>query len=882
MASWMRSWNPTRREGTEPPLEEGDMIGREPYVYTFQKPDGGWNGICALQLVACPAEREEKLQTDEIAARYLRRQVDLINALYCPSPARTYALRYLSLPHPTSFTSGEIVITLLGKVEDVTESACRVQAQSLCRELGALLGGMMPNHVWSIVTEAEQFERVWTPIDWDKAHMAEIRRREDKVSLESIRPRPALGRGRALSLEQSGERDEMVYFVHAFVPPPSTLARLLRTMLLQPAPVLLQVALAPVWLSPQEEEAMVAELTRVEQYLQRRDTLTQEGTAVAVPTVLARRAEVICGALLGQILRLQDAPFLMHVLVASPQPLSPTILETIGVEVTSPVGISNEPSFDPLSGLQTGGYDVVIPSCAAEREAALSNLQLVEFTPWGSSLAPEPLRRARWLVDAQEASGAFRFPIATSEGLPGLEVRSVRVQPVPREASIRWQQALPEVRIQIGENPYLGFTEPVFLLEQDRRQHVYIIGQTGAGKTTLLKKMIVADMEAGRGLAVIDPHGDLFDELLAYIPYSRLGDVVIMDPNDVECPVGLNVLECSAEQRYFVVREMRSIMERLLEDQYGGQAAEFAGPVFYQHLQKSLLWVMSKPNDPGTLLEFYEIYQTEDFWRKWLPLQSRDPLIARWQQFLESFDPTARSSDNHLSWGEWISSKFEDFLLDPKLRFIFGQKRSTINLRQIMDEGKILLVNLAKGELAEANSRFLGMVLMAKILSAAMERTSLPPEQRRTFYLYVDEFQALATASFTLLLSEARKFGIGLILANQFLSQIKDERILQSIFGNVGTLVSFRVGRADAEILEPYFSPHFDAVDLTSLPNWHACTRLTVQGRSVTPFTLRTILLAASPQPDIAEEARALSRQRYGRSRQEVEEEIRRSLEYGQ
>ncbi|WP_161685554.1 type IV secretory system conjugative DNA transfer family protein [Thermoanaerobaculum aquaticum] len=813
------------------------------------------------------------MRTDELVTRHLSRQVDLINSLYSPSPPRAYALRYLSRPHPSSFSAGEIAIVLFGKAEDSEKFGCYRRAHALYLELSAVLGGMMPHHAWSTVTDQKHFESLWQPMEWEMSSVAEIRRREGRVSLETIRPRPVLGKT-STKQEATNDHGETVYFIHAFLPRPSTMARLLRTMLLQPAPVVLQVALAPVQLAPQEEEAMVAEIARSEQYLQRRHTLVSEG-AIAVPTILSRRAEAICEGLLGQLLRLQDAPFLMHILVASPQPLSPTLLETVGVEVTRPVG---EQLQGNLAGLQMGGYDVAIPSTPSDRAILLGNLQHIEFTPWGNSSAPPSLRRVRWLVDAQEAAGAFRFPVATAEGLPGLGVQHVRMQPVPREASIYWQKCPAKKRTQVGESSYLGLTEPVYLAEQDRRQHVYIVGQTGTGKTTLIKKMIVADMQAGNGLAVIDPHGDLFDELLSHIPPHRLDDVVILDPTDTEYPVGVNLLECDPDQRYFVVREMRAIMERLIRDQFDQKAAEYAGPAFYQHMQMNMLLAMSNPDNPGTLLEFYEIFQHPNYWKRWLPLRWSDPQLARWTtQNLRNLDYTHRFNDS-MTWGEYLSSKFEDFVFDPKLRLIFGQRRSTINLRQIMDGGQILLVNLAKGQLAEANSRFLGMVLMSKILAAAMERASLPPGQRRTFYLYVDEFQALATESFTLLLSEARKFGVALVLANQFLSQIRDQNIVQSIFGNVGTVISFRVGQADGEILETHFSPYFDVLDLTSLPNWNACVRPTVGGNRVIPFTMRTILLDAPRQKATAQAARERSRALYGRPRELVEAEIRGQL----
>lgn len=231
--------------------------------------------------------------------------------------------------------------------------------------------------------------------------------------------------------------------------------------------------------------------------------------------------------------------------------------------------------------------------------------------------------------------------------------------------------------------------------------------------------------------------------------------------------------------------------------------------------------------------------------------------------------------------GDYMSSKFEEFAFDPRLRLIFGQRRSTIDLRRIMDEGKILLVNLAKGYLSEANSRFLGLVLMAQIQVAALSRVDQARSDRRLHYIYVDEFQSLATDNFVLLLSEGRKFGISLVLANQFVSQIKNEKILESVFGNVGTLVAFRVGEKDAAQLEPYFAPNADKFDLTHLPNWHACMRTTVKGQAVTPFTLRTVRPddVGTDGRERAQEVRERSRQKYGRPRAEVEAEIARGPE---
>lgn len=228
--------------------------------------------------------------------------------------------------------------------------------------------------------------------------------------------------------------------------------------------------------------------------------------------------------------------------------------------------------------------------------------------------------------------------------------------------------------------------------------------------------------------------------------------------------------------------------------------------------------------------------------------------------------------------GSWLSSKFTDFIFDPRLMGIFSQKRSTVDFQKIMNEGKILLINLAKGLLGDSNSRFLGLILMAKIQAELMKRAKIPQSKRNPFYLYVDEFQSLATENFTVLLSEARKFGLGLILANQFISQIKDERIIQSVFGNVGSFLSFRLGREDSLLIEPQFLPYFDRMDLANLPNWQVATRVTVNGKGQPPFTLLTVLPDKQMDLGIAEQVRNHSRQQYGTAKARVEEIIQKSM----
>lgn len=382
-------------------------------------------------------------------------------------------------------------------------------------------------------------------------------------------------------------------------------------------------------------------------------------------------------------------------------------------------------------------------------------------------------------------------------------------------------------------------------------------------------------------MCVIDPHGDLYTELLGKIPKSRIEDVVLLDPTDTEYPPGFNLLEHNdPSECYFLIQQLSDIILRLIEDEFGyGTAGQFAGPLFLQHMRMNLLFTMSDPNDPGTLLEFQNIFQSEDYWQRWTPLKANDPRLQSWvDNVLPKTDYTDPTS-NGISMGGWVGSKFEGFVFDPMLRNIFGQKRSTFNLREIMDSGKVLLVNLAKGELTAANSRFLGMVLLAKLQAAAMERVRTPEQERRVFHIYVDEFQSMATQTFISLFSEARKFRVSLILANQFISQIKDQRILHSIFGNVGTLICFRLGQADAELMEREMFPVVTRSDLLELPNWRAYVTTLVNGQTVRPFTIQTVLDTVEYSPDTAQAVRSASRGKYGRPRAKVEEEINESLQ---
>ncbi len=829
------------------------------------------HAVFAISLMSCPSSRLHDIHINGYPVSFLTHQIDLINTLYQADHAPLYGIRFVSHPNPASFSGGRIDLCIFCKVTEASASRACHAAEEHAEQLLLQLCGRLQDYVWNIVTGREEFLRLWEPFDWSTAHIVEIRRREELVALDTIRESHGLGFTRSKTVH-AARADHPVYYIHPFLPHPGQIERLLRIMLLHNAPLAYTATLRPTVISAPEEQAMLRQIARSEGFLSEPAPNQQR--------IQEQRAHMISQGLLAQTLKLKDAPFLMTVSLSSPEPIGRTLAAAAGVAVSAsvgenPVSVYSEPSF-----IQMGGYDILTPSGTNELTTARDNARTLSQDAWGKSLAGKGLARLRYLMDGNEAVNAFRFPEDLGSGLPGITVHTQRMRPMPAELNSRDDERLRTDGILIGMNTYLGVPQEALLPAKDRLTHTYIVGQTGTGKTTLLKTMLLSDMRAGRGCALIDPHGDMFKEMLELIPPERLEDVVIIDPSDTENPVGLNLLEASShDERYFVVREMAAIIRRILEDQFSIYSKEFAGPVFYQHIQMNMLLAMSDPEQPGTLLQFYQIFQSKDYWKRWMPLKIQDPQLDLWvKTTLDGIDYTASGRGGEVSVGNWVSSKFADFVLDPRLRGMFGQTRSTIDFQKIMNEGKILLINLAKGLLGEANSRFLGLILMAKFQAEAMKRAKLSPSERTPFFLYVDEFQSLSTENFTILLSEARKFGIGLVLANQFISQIKDPRIIQALFGNVGTFLCFRLGREDSEMIEPQYLPYFDRVDLTNLPNWHTAVQTSINGRGLPPFTVQTILPDSPSNPELARQARELSQEKYSRPQAEVEEMIAGSI----
>lgn len=465
--------------------------------------------------------------------------------------------------------------------------------------------------------------------------------------------------------------------------------------------------------------------------------------------------------------------------------------------------------------------------------------------------------RGRSILNSEELATIFHFPNKQIE-TPHIHWLTAKTAPAPSQ--------IPNSGLYLGKSVYRGMSRKIFISDKDRARHMYIIGKTGTGKSELLMDMILQDIRAGKGVCFIDPH-DSVEKLLEYIPPERAEDVIYFNPADTDRPMGLNMLEArTEEEKQFVASSIINLMYKLYDPHKTG----IIGPRFEHAIRNAMMTVMVEPG--ATFIEIVRVMTDPKFLQELLP-KVEDPMVRRYWT-----DQIAQTSDFHKSEVlDYIVSKFGRFITDKMMRNIIGQSYSAFNFREVMDQGKILLINLAKGRIGEENSAFLGLILVPKILVAAMSRQDIPEAERRDFNLYVDEFQNFATPDFATILSEARKYHLNLIVANQFIGQI-DEEVKNAVFGNVGTMMSFRVGVQDANFLQHEFSPTFSESDLTNVERYHTFVKTIVDNEPMPPFSMDLTRDVEAERklanPKLAEMIKKLSRLKYGKDKNILEVEI--------
>ena len=458
-------------------------------------------------------------------------------------------------------------------------------------------------------------------------------------------------------------------------------------------------------------------------------------------------------------------------------------------------------------------------------------------------------------MNLKELASVFHFPVGIGSQ-PQLKEAKAGIAPVPLEMGTEG--------IILGINSYRGKDTEIHMAREDRMRHFYVIGQTGTGKTNVMLNMITQDIRNGDGCCYIDPHGTDIQTILSRVPKERIDDVIYFDPAYTARPMGLNMLEYDPkypEQKTFVVNELMGIFNKLFDMKIGG------GAMFEQYFRNSAFLVMEDPESGSTLLEITRVLGDKEF-RDMKLAKCKNPII---KQFWVSAEQT--TGDQSLAnFVPYISSKFDNFISNDIMRPVVLQQNSVFNFCKIMDEKKILLVNLSKGRLGDINANLIGLVLVGKIQMAALSRVDMFGKPMNDFYLYIDEFQNVTTDSIASILSEARKYRLSLNIAHQYITQL-EENIKNAVFGNVGSMAVFRVGTEDAIFLEPKFKPQFTAQDITKLDNYNAYMSMLVKGQPTKPFNLHT-LAPEKGNPDIVDNLKELSYVKYGRDRAEVEAEI--------
>lgn len=469
------------------------------------------------------------------------------------------------------------------------------------------------------------------------------------------------------------------------------------------------------------------------------------------------------------------------------------------------------------------------------------------------------------LLSSSELAGIFHFPSPEIITPNIMRVRAKQAPPPPN---------LPQEGVVLGKSAFRGEESIVKMKEEDRRRHFYIIGQTGTGKSALLKEMIHQDINSGKGVALIDPHGDLAEDVLGFIPKERVEDVIYFDPTDPERAMGLNMLEydvLNPESKTFVVNEIIEIFEKL----YNMKAHGFGGPMFEQYMRNALFLVMDDPESGNTLIEIPRVLSDVNF-RKYKLSKCRNAVVKNFWEFEAEKAGGEASLANMVP---YITSKMNVFIANDLVRPIISQQKSSFDLKKVMNEKKILIVNLSKGKLGDINSHLLGMIFVGKILIAALSRAEMAEEERNDFYLYIDEFQNVTTKTMASILAEARKYRLNMIFAHQYIGQVEED-IRDAVFGNVGSMLSFRVGPEDAKFLVSEFEPVFTENDLANFDNHNGALRLLIDGAVTRSFNVKTLPPQES-NPEIRNLVKKFSITKYGKERVIVETDLYERLKKG-
>jgi hypothetical protein len=725
---------------------------------------------------------------------------------------------------------GNITIALIMRVSGATQEVVQEEFLSRYLMLTVLLHAHLSEAEFTPIFQDTELLKRLSPFSHTNA--LAIHRREKQIVLSTPIKRRSIGLGLGqLKMEEKG-----TFIRHRFpwVPSYDDWSKLMDTLMGMLDPVHIILRLSKTKLLRLQKEQMEETIRHCESFLK---------TGEPYQLSLNMQVSLIRDITVKHLLELTDQAFHIGVFLLAQHPIDHSLGHVLGQAITDTKSTS-----DNMQGLFQGGFMVTDVR--------------VEDAVHGNYFCDEGA------YSVHEAACAFRLPAPPATEQSGLPLRKSRTAfallPPEREEK-------PPCSIQLCINEHHNMMQPVKLSMDDRMRHMFIIGQTGTGKSTFMESMILDDIRHGRGVAVIDPHGDMVASILGKIPKGRQGEVVFFNLLDRERPLGFNLIDWkSIEERDLIIDEMYNTLDRIYD------MKETGGPIFESNFRGMLKLLMGDKKDEAfipTLLDFVQCYTSKDF-RKWLKNRISDPVVL---DFVRELERTGGDASLH-NLSPYITSKFSRFVHDTTLMHIIGQEKTTFDFEEIINQGQILLVNLGRGRFGSIVSALLANQIVARFKHAAMNRGGMKPENRREFYLYVDECHSLPTDTFTELLAEARKFRMGLILSCQYTAQLNGNgarnNLLAAIIGNVGTMILFRLGQEDAKLMAPVIQPNFSHLDIIGLPNWQGYSRVQMAGSSVPPFSFKSVKDDTLYDSTGAAWIREQSRLKYGMDAMNVDEQI--------
>lgn len=796
-----------------------DIRRAEPYFRIEQSLDSGWRGFFAIALQSIGVATHNPGDAREFVQRQLGKQAELIGTFFSLGSNTALEMRFSKRASARKCGNPVLDVTLRGRVSAATEQEALTGISELFGNVWPSLVSVSDDYHWDSVESADEY---FATFGQDYEHHIAIARREVVLHLDVIeglaRPIGFIGQ----PPDRNEPSDPSVCFIAPFRNSGSTFEYLFRVLLMQPAACALSVAIQPTRIGGDELAFLSSQIQQCERYQQ----LPNEGR-VSHPHRFSppfrSHATTISRVLERSLFTLTDDAFAVRIQLASAAKIGTGLVDAVGGAITHTpaapqLGIAEGPGDHSLSG----GYDWYEPADLDQQVAASTNFKEIDFIPWCPTVLADKAKRLRYLMGAHESAAAFRLPVPILGRFPGVETMLSRY--------IVADLDLPEEGLLLGYNERLGTKSEVRLTPEDRRRHCYMVGQTGTGKTTVLHNLIMQDIRAGRGVCLLDPHGDLVARVLAELPPERKGDVVHYDPADPDSPIALNLFDCSDEaDRDRAINHLLEMFAAFYNMHEAG------GPMFELYFRQTAKLLTDDLGAPGTLLDYQRIFADRSF-RASKIAACKDNEVRDFWRIAEK-----RSGENDLdNISFYITAKLTRFVNDVFVRKLIERPKSNIDLLDAMGQRKIVLLNLQKGVLGNLNCSMLGALWISLLERATFRRLQKRSGDYPEFNLYVDEFQQFAFDSFVALLAEGRKFGLNIIIANQYLDQMPD-RVISAVVGDVGTMIVLRIGPRDAEKLRDLFAPTIQMHDFLLLPNHRAYVKTLIHGQAVLPFSLETI-----------------------------------------